>query len=99
MSLLEIVIYVLIAGICGGIARAIAGGTSRGFLLAVVLGFFGAMVGAWLAHTLRLPQLLAIDIGGHRFPIVWSIIGGIVLVVLGHLLMRPSTLSRWQPRH
>lgn len=99
MSLLEFVIYVLIAGICGGIARAIVGGTPRGFLFAVLLGFFGAFVGAWVAHSLRLPELLAIDIAGHRFPIVWFIFGGMALVVLAHLLLRPSSVSRWQPRH
>jgi uncharacterized membrane protein YeaQ/YmgE (transglycosylase-associated protein family) len=99
MSLLELVLYLLIAGVCGGIARAIAGGTSGGLLFAVALGFFGAFVGGWFARTLHLPELLQVDIGGHRFPIIWSILGGIALVVLAHLLMRPSSVGRWQPRH
>jgi len=98
MSLLEVVVYLVIAGICGGIARAIAGGTGGGFIVSVLLGFLGAFVGTWLARMLRLPQLLEVRIGGHPFPIVWSVLGGIVLVALAHVLTRPS-YGRWSARH
>ena len=99
MSILELVVYLVIAGVCGAIARAIAGGTPGGFVVSVLLGFLGAFVGRWLAHMLRLPELLEVHIGGHPFPIVWSVFGGIVLVVLAHWLMRPTYLGRWQERH
>ena len=64
----------------------------------MLLGFLGAFVGTWLAHILRLPEILGVVIGGHPFPIVWSIIGGSVLVTLAHLLMWPAYVGRWQPR-
>jgi uncharacterized membrane protein YeaQ/YmgE (transglycosylase-associated protein family) len=89
MSMLEFIVYLVIAGICGAIARAVAGGTAGGFLLSILLGFLGAFVGSWLARLLRLPELVVISIAGHPFPIVWSIIGGIVLVALAHALARP----------
>jgi uncharacterized membrane protein YeaQ/YmgE (transglycosylase-associated protein family) len=99
MSVLELVVYLVIAGICGVIARAIAGGTPGGFIVSVLLGFLGAFVGTWLAHVLHLPELLEVRVGGHPFPIVWSILGGVALVALSHLLMRPSYMGRWHPRH
>jgi uncharacterized membrane protein YeaQ/YmgE (transglycosylase-associated protein family) len=99
MSTLELIVYLIIAGICGAIARGIAGGTSGGFIVSVLLGFLGAYVGSWLAHALRLPELIAVHIDGHRFPIVWSVLGGVVLVALAHVLMRPSYMGRWQARH
>ena len=100
MSILDLVVYLVIAGICGVIARAIAGGTPGGFVVSVLLGFLGAFVGTWLAHMLRLPELLEVRVGGHFFPIVWSILGGAALVALAHLLMRPASyLGRWHPRH
>jgi len=99
MSLLELIVYLVIAGACGAIARAIGGGTAGGFIVSVLLGFLGALVGSWLAHILRLPELLEVHIGGHRFPIVWSVVGGIVLVALAHFLMRPPYMGRWQTRH
>ncbi len=96
MTVLEFVVYLIIAGLCGAIARAIAGGTAGGFIVSVLLGFLGAFVGTWLAHMFHLPEVLAVIIGGRPFPIVWSIIGGSVLVALSHLLMRPAYVGRWQ---
>ncbi len=99
MSVLELIVYLVIAGICGAIARAIVGGTAGGFIVSVLLGFLGAFVGSWLAHVLHLPELFDVRVGGHRFPIVWSVIGGIILVALSHLLTRPPYMGRWQTRH
>jgi uncharacterized membrane protein YeaQ/YmgE (transglycosylase-associated protein family) len=98
MTVLELIIYLVIAGVCGAIARAIAGGTAGGFVISVLLGFLGALVGTWLAHVLRLPEVFAVVIGGHPFPIVWSIVGGSLLVALAHVLMWPSHIGRWQAR-
>ena len=92
MTLLEFIIYLVIAGICGAIARAFAGGTGGGFILSILLGFLGAFVGTWLARMFRLPALVVIDIAGHPFPIVWSVIGGLILVALAHALTRPRYL-------
>lgn len=94
MTIVELIVFLVIAGVCGAIARAFAGGTGGGFLISVLLGFLGAFVGNWLAHLLRLPELLEVDIGRHPFPVVWSIIGGMILVVLAHVLMRPRL--RWR---
>ena len=89
MTLSEFVIYLIIAGICGAIARAFAGGTRGGFLVSVVLGFLGAVVGMAFARVFRLPTLVSVVIGGRPFPIIWSILGGFVLVAGAHALMRP----------
>jgi uncharacterized membrane protein YeaQ/YmgE (transglycosylase-associated protein family) len=89
MTLFEFVIYLVIAGICGAIARGIAGGTGGGFIVSVLLGFLGAFVGTWIARMAHLPELVVVDIAGHPFPIVWSIIGGFVLAALAHALVRP----------
>jgi uncharacterized membrane protein YeaQ/YmgE (transglycosylase-associated protein family) len=86
MTLLELIVYVVIAGVCGAIARAVAGGTRRGFFMSVLLGFAGAIVGTWFAREFHLPPLIVVTIDGHPFPIVWSIVGGIVLVAIAHVL-------------
>jgi uncharacterized membrane protein YeaQ/YmgE (transglycosylase-associated protein family) len=89
MTLLEFIVYLVVAGICGAIARALAGGTPGGFVISLMVGFLGAFVGTWLARQLHLPTFFVVAIGGHPFPIVWSIVGGILLVGVAHLLMRP----------
>ncbi|HEY3819860.1 MAG TPA: GlsB/YeaQ/YmgE family stress response membrane protein [Polyangiaceae bacterium] len=97
MTVVELIVYLVIAGICGAVARAIAGGTGGGFIVSVLLGFLGAFLGAWIARLTHLPELLLVDIGGHPFPIVWSIIGGIVLVAIAHALIRPRYIGRYAP--
>jgi uncharacterized membrane protein YeaQ/YmgE (transglycosylase-associated protein family) len=89
MTVLELIVYLFVAGVCGAVARAIAGGTGRGFVLSVLLGFLGAFIGVWFARVLNLPLFVAVAIGGHSFPIVWSILGGFILVSLTHVLVRP----------
>ena len=89
MTVFEFIVYLIIAGICGAIARAIGGGSGGGFIISVLVGFLGAFIGTWLARLLHLPALLIISIGNHPFPIVWSVIGGFVLVALAHALMWP----------
>jgi len=92
MSLLEFIVYLLIAGICGAIARALGGGTPGGFLVSILLGFVGAFVGTWIARAAHLPEFAVVSIGGHHFPIVWSITGALILVLLVHAVSRQRTL-------
>jgi uncharacterized membrane protein YeaQ/YmgE (transglycosylase-associated protein family) len=94
MTLVECVVYLIIAGVCGAIARAVAGGTGGGFVISVLLGFLGAFVGTWLARLVHLPVVFAVAVAGHVFPIVWSVLGGMILVALAHLLVRPRYMYR-----
>jgi uncharacterized membrane protein YeaQ/YmgE (transglycosylase-associated protein family) len=89
MTLLEFVVYLVVAGVCGAVARAFAGGTSGGFVMSVLVGFLGAVVGVSVARALHLPNFVAVAIGGHSFPVVWSIVGGFLLVAAAHVLLRP----------
>jgi uncharacterized membrane protein YeaQ/YmgE (transglycosylase-associated protein family) len=90
MSVLEFLILLLIAGVCGAIAQAIAGFTRGGFVVAIAVGFIGALVGMWLQRVTGLPEIFMIDVNGHQFPIVWSIIGGVLFAVVVGLFTRPS---------
>jgi uncharacterized membrane protein YeaQ/YmgE (transglycosylase-associated protein family) len=94
MTILEFIVYLIVAGVCGVVARALAGGTAGGFIVSILLGFLGAFLGTWIARVFHLPELLVLGIGGHPFPIFWSIVGGIILVLLAHLLVRPRYVDR-----
>lgn len=86
MTLVELLVLLLIAGICGAVGKAIAGYYPGGFLVSIGVGFIGALVGTWLARLLHLPELLTVSIGGTPFPIVWSIAGSALFVALIALL-------------
>jgi uncharacterized membrane protein YeaQ/YmgE (transglycosylase-associated protein family) len=88
MTLMDVLILLLIAGICGALGQAIAGFSRGGCLVSIALGFVGAVLGMWLARAMGLPELFAIQIGTTNFPIVWSIIGSALFVAIIALLTR-----------
>jgi len=88
MSLTTLLLLLLIAAICGAIGRAIAGNVRGGLVVSIALGFVGALLGPWVARQLKLPEPLMITIGGHPFPVLWSIIGAALFVALIHLISR-----------
>ena len=90
MTVLEFLILLIIAGICGSLAQALAGYSHGGCLVSIVLGLIGALLGTWLARLLGVGELLSIKIGDQPFPIIWSIVGAALFVGLLRLLSRRS---------
>lgn len=89
MSLLDLLILLIVAGVCGSLGQAISGFSRGGCMVAIALGFIGALLGVWMARNLGLPELFDLDIGGVKFPVVWSIIGSALFVaVIGFLTRR-----------
>lgn len=86
MTLVGFLLLLLIAGVCGSVAQALAGYSHGGCLVSIALGFIGAILGTWLARLIGAGELLAIQIGGQSFPIIWSIIGAALFVALLNLL-------------
>jgi uncharacterized membrane protein YeaQ/YmgE (transglycosylase-associated protein family) len=88
MTIIDVVVLLLIAGVCGALGQAISGFSRGGCLVSIALGFVGALLGMWLARTLGLPELFAVQIGTTSFPIIWSIIGSALFVAIIALLTR-----------
>ena len=93
MTIVDFLLLLLIAGICGSLAQALTGFHRGGCLLSVALGFIGAMVGMWIARTVGLPEPFAVQVGGQTFPVIWSIIGAAVVVIIVGLLTRRRPLG------
>jgi len=85
-SLLGLLVMLLVAAVRGAVGRAIAGGTRGGCLVSIAVGFVGALLGTWIAHKVKLPELFVVSIDGHPFPVVWSIIGATLFVAVVHLI-------------
>lgn len=88
MTLIDLLILLLIAGVCGSLGQAISGYSRGGCLVSIALGFIGALIGMWIARQMHLPELLSIPIGGVSFPVVWSIIGSALFVAVISLIAR-----------
>ncbi len=86
MSLIDLILLLIIAGVAGAIGQSIAGYSRAGCLGSIALGFVGALIGVWLGRKLGLPFPLIIQIGGTAFPLLWAIIGAALFVaVIGFL--------------
>jgi uncharacterized membrane protein YeaQ/YmgE (transglycosylase-associated protein family) len=88
ISLPELLLLLLIAAICGAIGKAIAGSSRGGLIVSIVLGFIGTLFGPWMARQFGLSEPFMINIGGHPYPVLWSIIGAAVFVAIIHLISR-----------
>jgi uncharacterized membrane protein YeaQ/YmgE (transglycosylase-associated protein family) len=94
MTLTEVVILLVVAGICGALGQAITGARG-GILVSIALGFIGAVLGMALARALDLPLWFALQVGeAPPFPIIWSVIGAALFMAVIMLLTR----GWWGPR-
>jgi len=88
MTILELLILIVIAAVCGAIGQAIAGYSLGGMVITTVVGFIGALLGTWMARAVGLPELLMVNVGGQPFPIVWAIVGSAVFTAIVALFTR-----------
>lgn len=88
MTLVDLLLLLLVAGIIGSIGQAIAGFERGGCLVSIGVGFIGALLGAWLGRQLGAGDLFVLQVGGTSFPVVWSIIGATVFVAIISLVSR-----------
>ena len=88
ITLPNLILLIVIAAICGALGGAIAGQVRGGFIVSMVVGFIGALVGPWIAHQLKLPEPFMLNVSGQSFPVLWSIIGAAVFVAIIHLVSR-----------
>ncbi len=88
MTILEFLILVVIAAICGALGQAIAGYSLGGMVITTIVGFIGAFLGTWMARAIGLPELLMVNVGGEPFPIIWAIIGSAVFAAVVALFTR-----------
>ena len=82
LSLTQIIVWLVIALICGAVAQALLGYSHIGLLSATALGLLGALVGTWLASLLRLPSMLTINIFGVQAELLWCTVGAILVIAL-----------------
>jgi uncharacterized membrane protein YeaQ/YmgE (transglycosylase-associated protein family) len=94
MTIIDLLLLVLVAAICGSIGQALSGYSLGGCLVSAVVGFIGAFIGLWLARQFGLPEVFTVNIGGQPFPIIWSIVGSLILSLILGLLTRRRVIYR-----
>ena len=59
-----------------------------GCLVSIAVEFIGVILGWWIADALYLPLLFQVNMQGQQFPMLWSIIGGVIFVSVINLINR-----------
>jgi uncharacterized membrane protein YeaQ/YmgE (transglycosylase-associated protein family) len=93
MTLVDFLILLVVAGLCGAIAQILTGFSRGGFVVAIALGFIGALIGVAIARGVSAPEWLMLEVGDTKFPIVWSIIGATLFVAVVSLLTPRRTID------
>ena len=92
MTLFDLILLLIVAGVCGSVGRAISGYSHGGCLVSIALGFIGALIGMWVARAMNLPELFPVNIGGTHCPVIWSIIGAALFVAVISLITRSRAI-------
>lgn len=87
MTLVEFLLLLVVAGIIGSLGQAIGGYTSSGCAMSIVIGFVGAIIGRQLPKLLDMPTFMTVNVGDTKFPIVWSVVGAALLVIVLRVIM------------
>ena len=90
MTIIEILLLLLIAAICGSLGQVLVGYSTGGLLASIVVGVIGAYIGIWVAREFNLPVFYALNMGGRSFPIIWSIIGSAIFAAILGLISRAT---------
>lgn len=91
MGVWDFLLLLLVAAIIGAIAEGVAGFSFGGLGMSIVVGFIGAVVGHWLQSSFHIPELLPVRVAGHTFPVLCSVLGGVLFVLLLRVLLARRT--------
>ena len=94
MSVGELIVYLVIALLCGLVGQMVAGRSVGGYAVTTVVGLVGALLGGYLARSIGAPEPLPLSIGGRTIPILWAIIGAALVTFLVASLQRGVATSR-----
>ena len=82
MTIIGFLILLLVASICGSVGVLPVGASLIGFLTNNALVLIGAFIGSYLSQELGIRDILYLA----RIPVVWSIVGSTLFVVVLGLL-------------
>jgi uncharacterized membrane protein YeaQ/YmgE (transglycosylase-associated protein family) len=92
MNILEFLLLLLLAGICGSVGASIVG-ARMSFVVLIIVGFIGAMIGRWISVQIGMPEWLTLNIGGKPFPVLWAVVGSALFVGIVGLFWRRRVYS------
>ncbi|HXO18762.1 MAG TPA: GlsB/YeaQ/YmgE family stress response membrane protein [Thermoanaerobaculia bacterium] len=81
---MSFIAWIVLGLIAGFVASKIVNKTGEGFILDIVLGVIGAVVGGWLFNTFGQPGVTGLNL----YSLLVAVIGAVVVLVIYHAIRR-----------
>lgn len=91
MTALEFIVLLVMAAVLGVLSQRLLGYKLGGLFVSIILGFLGGLLGKHMAGWFHLPLVFDIGIAGERFPVVWSLIGALLVTFLFGMIARSAS--------
>ena len=85
MSLENVVVFIVVGLIAGFLASRIVLGKARGWLMDIVIGILGAIIGGWLANQLNIHVNVGPSILNQT---IIAFVGAVILLIIWRLIFR-----------
>jgi uncharacterized membrane protein YeaQ/YmgE (transglycosylase-associated protein family) len=90
MNPVEFILILLTSIICGAFAQLTSGFSKGGWIINLLIGFFGALAGVYLSRAFNAPVLYNLRVSGVNFPIVYCVVGSVLFLAAITLVTNPS---------
>jgi uncharacterized membrane protein YeaQ/YmgE (transglycosylase-associated protein family) len=80
MTITEMLPLLLVAVVAANLGQVIHAYSIGGYLLTLIVSFIGAFFGLGIARLFGFPELIPVIIRGEAFPVIWTIVGSILLL-------------------
>ena len=85
MSLENILVFIVVGLVAGFLASRVVLGKGRGWLMDILIGIVGAIIGGWLAAQLH----ISVNVGPSILnQIIVAFVGAVILLLIWRLLFR-----------
>lgn len=90
MNKAELLAILVVSIICGTFAQWTSGYSKGGWIINLMIGFFGAIAGVVLSRALNAPILYNIRLGSVNFPVVYCVIGSVFFLAAITMVTNPN---------
>jgi uncharacterized membrane protein YeaQ/YmgE (transglycosylase-associated protein family) len=86
--LTELLLTSVVAVACAMLGLSTSKYSRGGCIVYMAFGFIGAFLGTWVSRSLGFDKVPDMTIGASNFPVIWSLVGSVLLVAAIGLFVR-----------
>jgi uncharacterized membrane protein YeaQ/YmgE (transglycosylase-associated protein family) len=85
---MELLLTSVVAVVCAMLGLSTSRYSRGGCIVYMAFGFIGAFLGTWVSRSFGFANVPDLTIGASNFPVIWSMVGSVLLVAAVGLFVR-----------